>query len=87
MRSDVEGAARESLSVVLEAGPAPDDFDLDGELAGEYGLTSLNKVLYLTGLCQDLGIALSHLTEQDVAAMRTLRQVVDVLTPHLGKAA
>lgn len=87
MPSDIEEAARQGLADVLEDGPAAQDFDLDGELAGEYGLSSLNKVLFLTSLCGDLDIDLSRLTEQDVAAMQTLRQVVDLLAPHFGKVA
>lgn len=87
MPSDIEEAARQGLAAVLEDGPAAGDFALDGELAGEYGLSSLNKVLFLTALCGDLDIDLSRLTEQDVAAMQTLRQVVDLLAPHFGKVA
>lgn len=85
MPSDVERVAREQLSTVLDAAPA--DFDLDVVLADEYGLTSLNKVLFLTALCDELSIELSHFTERDVATMRTLSDVVAILTPYAGKAA
>ena len=60
--------------------------DLDLEL-NDYGLTSLQKVLFLTRLCEDLAVDLAYLTERDVAEMRTLHDVVDTLSRHAGKAS
>ncbi|MGH3738308.1 MAG: acyl carrier protein [Micromonosporaceae bacterium] len=82
MQSEIERAAREHLTRVVDSGVAADAIDPDLDLADGYGLTSLNKVLFLTALCEDAGIALSHFTEQDVAGMRTLRQVTGALRPY-----
>lgn len=79
MPDNLERAARDHLTRVLDTELAPDAIDLDVDLVDGYGLTSLNKVLFLTSLCEDAKIALSHLTEQDVARMRTLRDVTSVL--------
>lgn len=82
MPESIERAARDHLTRVLDSGMSPEAVDLDLNLADGYGLTSLNNVLFLTALCQDAGIALSHLTEQDVARMRTLRDVIDALSAY-----
>jgi hypothetical protein len=83
---DIEDAARRNLAMVLDTHPAT-DFDLDRDLVNGYGLTSLNKVLFLTALCDDADVSLAHFTEHDVARMRTLRDVVTALAPHAGTAA
>ncbi|WP_019872679.1 phosphopantetheine-binding protein [Salinispora oceanensis] len=82
---DLNGAARDSLSSALDGAVAPADFAPDADLAADYGLTSLNKVLFLTALCEDVGVSLSHLTEEDVARMHTLRDVVDALSGIVGR--
>lgn len=87
---DIETTARDNLARVLESdgsGPGPEDLDLDTDMADGYGLTSLNKVLFLMSVCDDTGVALSEFTEPDVAAMRTLRDVTTALTRHAGTAA
>jgi acyl carrier protein len=76
---DIESVAREDLARVLESGPPPADIDLDADMAGELGLTSLNKVIFLMSVCDDTEISLSAFTESDVAGMRTLRDVVTAL--------
>jgi acyl carrier protein len=84
---EIEAAAREGLVGVLESGVEPADLDPDLDMADGYGLTSLNKVLFLMQLCDDSGVDLSVFTEPDVAAMRTLRDVVTALAKHAGTAA
>jgi acyl carrier protein len=87
MDADIETTARDNLTRVLESGLRPEDLDLDLDLADGYGLTSLNKVLFLMSVCDDTGVALSEFTEPDVAGMRTLRDVTTALTRHAGTAA
>jgi len=86
MPSDVETIARENLSAATQPGVDPHGIDPDVALT-DYGLTSLHKVLFLTRLCEDLAVDLAHLTERDVAGMRTLHDVVDILSRLAGKAA
>ncbi|MEV7556136.1 phosphopantetheine-binding protein [Streptomyces sp. NPDC048331] len=86
MPSDIETIARENLSAALQPAADPDGIDPDVALT-DHGLTSLQKVLFLTRLCEDLAVDLSHLTERDVAEMRTLHDVVDTLSRYTGKAA
>ncbi|MEU6895115.1 acyl carrier protein [Streptomyces sp. NPDC046557] len=78
----IESAAREQLSLVLIPEVPAESLDPDADLAAAYGLTSLNKVLFLTELCEDTGVDLCHFTEHDLAAMRTLRDVTSALARH-----
>jgi hypothetical protein len=77
----IELVARDSLALVLDD-VAPEDLGPDHDLVREYGLTSLNKVLFMTDVCERTGVSVAHFTEQDVAAMRTLRDVVTALARH-----
>jgi acyl carrier protein len=77
---DIEKAAREAIASVLEPGPDPADLDLDADMSEGLGLTSLNKVIFLMSVCDDTSVSLSAFTETDLAAMRTLRDVVGALT-------
>ncbi|HLU27694.1 MAG TPA: hypothetical protein VKZ65_04575 [Glycomyces sp.] len=82
MPSELDTLARTHLSQVLRDRPDPASLVLDEDLAAEYGLTSLNKVLFLTSLCKAAGVGLDAFTEDDLAGMRTLGDVVDALKPH-----
>jgi hypothetical protein len=87
MHTNIEGVAREQLARVVESALEPGDFDLDADLADGYGLTSMNKILFLMAVCDETGVGLSAFTEPDVAGMRTLRDVTDALAAHSGTAA
>lgn len=78
----IERLARENLARVLESGVTPDDLDLDGDMVGDYGLTSLNKVLFLMSVCDDAGVSVAAFTEPDVNAMHTLRDVTEALAKN-----
>jgi hypothetical protein len=87
MHAELETAARENLARVLDSGLAPGAFDLDTNMADGYGLTSLNKVLFLMSVCDDTGVSVSAFTEPDVAAMHTLRDVTSALASNVGTVA
>lgn len=82
MPADLDILAREKLSLVLRERPDPSTLDLDEDLVETYGITSLNKVLFLTSLCKAADVGLDNFTEDDLARMRTLGNVVDALRPH-----
>jgi hypothetical protein len=79
LRSELEAAARRCLARVLEPGVEPQHIDLDLDMGDAYGLTSLNKVLFVMSACDDTGVSLSAFTEPDLARMRTLRDVATAL--------
>jgi hypothetical protein len=83
----IEAAAREGLAQVLDSGIGPSGIDLDADMADGYGLTSLNKVIFLMAACDDTRVDLACFTEADVAGMHTLRDVVIALAAHAGTAA
>ncbi|MEU8136439.1 acyl carrier protein [Streptodolium elevatio] len=87
MPADVETAAREQFSAVLTHDVEPGTLDLDADMVGSYALTSLNKVLFLTELCEATGVDLAHFTEDDLADMRTLRDVTKALSRHVSNGA
>jgi hypothetical protein len=82
---EIEAAVREGLARVLESPAGPAGLDPDLDMADGYGLTSLNKVLFLMSVCDDTHVSLSVFTEPDVAGMRTLRDVVTALARHAAK--
>ena len=84
---DLEPVAREHLARVLPNGPAAAALDLDTEMVAGYGLTSLNKVLFLMTVCDATGVALTNFTEIDVAQMHTLGDVVRALSAPAATAA
>lgn len=86
MCTDLEGIVRDRVAQVVDD-VTPDELDLTADLADEYGLTSLNKVLLLTGVCDDADVSLSHFTEQDLATMRTAGDIVAALVAHAGSGA
>ncbi|MFI9503894.1 GNAT family N-acetyltransferase [Nocardia sp. NPDC052566] len=79
MPADLDALARDQLAKVLRDGPAPAALDPGRDLVETYGLTSLNKVMFLTSLCKAADVGLDRLTEDDLARMRTLGDVVEVL--------
>ncbi|MEU9236640.1 acyl carrier protein [Streptomyces subrutilus] len=83
----IENAARETLSAVLDPEVPPQELDLDADMAGSYSLTSLNKVLFLTEVCEATDVDLANFTEHDLADMLTLRSVIESLTRHTSNKA
>jgi hypothetical protein len=84
---DIEAAARVGFANVLESGIEPSEIDPDLDMAESYGLTSLNKVLFLMSVCDDTNVNLSSFTEPDVAAMRTLSDVITALAAQAHQVA
>jgi hypothetical protein len=84
MHIDIETAARQGLSAVLDV--AAEDLDLNLDMTDGYGLTSLNKVLFLMAVCDDTDVPLTAFAEPDVARMRTLGDVVSALAAALAGA-
>jgi acyl carrier protein len=81
---DIEAIVRDELARVLDSGTKPGAIDSDLDMADHYGLTSLNKVIFLMSVCDDTNVSLAEFTEPDVARMRTVRDVVDALRAVLA---
>ena len=66
--------------------PSQADINPDLDMAEVYGLTSLNKVIFLMSVCDDTNVSLAEFTEPDVARMRTVRDVVNALSEFANGA-
>jgi acyl carrier protein len=76
---EVERIVREGFARVLnEPELQPGRIDIDREMS-DYGLTSLNKILLITSVCDEAQVDLFHFTEHDLARMRTPRDVIEAL--------
>lgn len=62
-----------------------DVLDFDGDLKRDYGLTSLSLMLLITSICDEAAIDLSNFTEDDIARLRTPRDIVAMLTSAAGR--
>lgn len=85
MSSDAD-IVRANFAKVIGTGTAPEDMDQDADME-DYGLTSLDKILFLTAVCDSTGIELSAFTEQDLSDMRTLRDVIEAISLRAGRVA
>ncbi|HEX9624655.1 MAG TPA: acyl carrier protein [Streptosporangiaceae bacterium] len=83
---DIEAVVRNGLAQVLESDTEPADISPDLDMAEVYGLTSLNKVIFLMSVCDDTNVSLAEFTEPDVARMRTVRDVVNALSEFANGA-
>lgn len=77
---DIEAIVRDGLIRVIDPGTDPGELDPDLDMADAYGLTSLNKVIFLMSVCDDTQVSLAEFSEPDVARMRTVRDVVTALS-------
>lgn len=85
MSIEIEAAARNNLAMVLTTDLTPEDLDLSRDMSADYGLTSLNKVLFLMSVCGDTGVDLAAFTEADVAGMHSLADVIAALDSHASQ--
>ncbi|MFF2196344.1 acyl carrier protein [Streptomyces sp. NPDC058157] len=81
-RTALDEAARDQLALALVPEVPAEEIDPDADMVAAYGLTSLNKVLFLTEVCEETGVDLAHFTEHDLADMKTLRDVTAALARH-----
>ncbi|MEK9497620.1 acyl carrier protein [Photorhabdus sp. P32] len=80
--NQLEIVARERLAASLTIPITAQAISLQENMSDAYGLTSLNKVLFITSLCNKMEIDLSRFTEDDLENMRTLGNVIDILSAH-----
>jgi acyl carrier protein len=70
-------------------GPARRDraLDLRRRLFEDDGLSSLQLVTLVTTVCDEAGLPLTTLTEQDIARMKTPGDIIAIVQTALQKAA
>jgi hypothetical protein len=78
MCTDIESAVRaDFLRVMPEL--SENEVDLGADMVDHYGLTSLNKVLFLMSVCDSVNVGVATFTELDLAGMRTLEDVASAM--------
>lgn len=80
----LEPAARKSLSATLTTPLAAEQIDASLNMRDAYGLTSLNKILFITSLCHEMNISLAFLTEDDLARMNSLADVTQIFSKYIA---
>ena len=78
MSSVHEQTVRQHFVLVLPELDA-ENLDLHADMVDHYGLTSLNKVLLLMALFDALKVSLATFTEDDLARLRTLSDVMTAI--------
>ncbi|MEV0464844.1 hypothetical protein AB0I30_28185 [Nocardia tengchongensis] len=82
MHPDLEEFTRRRLAALSVAEVTPGELDPDADLVRTYGLTSLNKVVLVTSVCGQARVDLTVLTDDDLARMLTLREIVDTVARY-----
>ncbi|MBC8947262.1 acyl carrier protein [Xenorhabdus indica] len=80
----LETIARQKLAASLSTDIDATQLNLKENMSDIYGLTSLNKILFITSLCNEMNIDLSNFTEDDLGNMQTLGNVIDILNNHIN---
>lgn len=83
--SDLQSTVKRNLAQLIDLDT--DLIDLDGVLADEYGLTSLNLVVLVTTLCEETGTPVFSFTDNDIANLRSARDVVNLFATAAGQDA
>ena len=79
MKPTIEQAVRSHLQRLLHK-HQNDSIDFDAHLFDELGLTSINLVVLMTSLCEDLDVSLFEFTEADLARLKRPRDIVDLFS-------
>lgn len=82
--SNLETIVRQNLYKVLRPRPkSAEDLDLGKRFTQEFGLSSLDRILLMTAVCDELDISLMMFGEEDVANLTTPRNLIDSLQSRL----
>ncbi len=79
MPTDIESAVRSDFARIMPE-IAPEALELDADLVADYGLSCMNKVVFLISACESSGVSLASFTEADLATLRTLGEVTTALS-------
>jgi acyl carrier protein len=67
---------------------SPEQIEPDAQLSHDLGVTSMQMVLLVTTLCRRLDVPMTAFDETDLAAMTSIRSIVERFEPQLqGRAA
>jgi acyl carrier protein len=83
--SDIEAMVRQALGETgVHAGQKFRRFVLTDDLRYGYGLTSLDLIMLLSALCEQAGIDLAKLDEDDIGGLHTPADIVNLLSTKVS---
>lgn len=79
--SKLESIIKSNLEKTLKKNAnASDQLNMDEDLMYGYGLTSLDMIMLMSSICNDAGISLAELAEDDLGKIRTTRDIQALLS-------
>lgn len=83
--SDIEATVQQCYRDLLGLPRRDEPLDLGRRLIEDDALSSLQLITFVTTVCEDCGVPLTALTEQDIARMKTLADIISILHTALHK--
>jgi acyl carrier protein len=80
--TDIEAKVQSCYRELLGA-PRDQPVDMRRRLVEEDGFSSLQLVSFVTTVCEETGLPLTVLTEQDIARMKTASDIVAIIQTAL----
>ncbi|NRR32707.1 acyl carrier protein [Oxalobacteraceae bacterium] len=77
----IENIVRQNLCTLLQRESShAASLNLDDDLVYEYGFASIDRIVLMTSICEQAGVALTAFDEDDIGALRTPRAIVQLLS-------
>ena len=83
--TDIEFIVRRHLCEVVQR-PASEaaSLSLDDDLIFDFGLASLDLIVLISGVCETAHVPLTQFGEDDLAKLRSGRDIVNLLVPKVS---
>lgn len=82
---DLEMVVEKCCRDLLGDGRAERTLDMDRPLVEGFGFSSLQLVTLVTTACEESGLALTALTDQDIARIKTPKDMVTVIRDAMSR--
>lgn len=81
----LDSIIKSNLAKTLKKKPdAAEQLNMDEDLMYGYGLTSLDMIMLMSSICNDAGISLTELAEDDLGKIRTTRDIEALLATKMS---
>jgi acyl carrier protein len=85
--TDIEAIVRRCYRELLGTARWDDTIDMGRRRFEDDGMSSLQLVTFVTTVCDESGLPLTALTEQDIARMKTPGDVIAIIQTAFQKAS
>ena len=83
--NDIEATVERCYRELLGVARRDEPLDVHRRLVEDDGFSSLQLITFVTTVCEDSGLPLTALTEQDIARMKTPGDIIAILRAALHK--